>query len=299
MITNPIFEEFVALGLIVPEQVEKISDVTRDKEIPVYIDKSSKIIFLESVDTDNVYYEHHKTEDREGNRSLIQTRGGEVVETVSLEDSERRFRQFREFIEGRKICDFGTGYGDFLMASRDAADLCFGVELRGHCLEHLSKSQPDIPVKKSIAEFDEAFDLVTLFHVLEHIPYQVETLAEIGSKIAAGGRIIVEVPHSRDFLIQSLDIPAFREFTFWSEHLVLHTEQSLRRVLEESGFEDVTITPYQRYGFTNHLHWFLHGKPGGHEVFSDLENRELDQAYRQARESDFTCDTIIGIGMKP
>ena len=117
-------------------------------------------------------------------------------------------------------------------------------------------------------------------------------------KLKAGGAIIVEVPHAEDFLIQSVDIPEFRAFTFWSEHLVLHTRASLEAVMAAAGFRDVRVLPHQRYGFTNHLHWFLERKPGGHEAFARFENSELEAAYRKAREADLTCDTLIGVGRK-
>ena len=40
-----------------------------------------------------------------------------------------------------------------------------------------------------------------MFHVLEHIPYQIDTLKLVNSKLKKGGKIIVEVPHAEDFLI--------------------------------------------------------------------------------------------------
>ena len=34
-----------------------------------------------------------------------------------------------------------------------------------------------------------------MFHVLEHLPYQIDTLKSIHSKLKKGGKIIIEVPH--------------------------------------------------------------------------------------------------------
>ena len=40
-----------------------------------------------------------------------------------------------------------------------------------------------------------------MFHVLEHLPYQIDTLKSIHSKLKKGGKIIIEVPHGEDYLL--------------------------------------------------------------------------------------------------
>jgi 2-polyprenyl-3-methyl-5-hydroxy-6-metoxy-1,4-benzoquinol methylase len=297
-ISNPIYQEFIDLGLIDSRNVELIATRTRDLEIPVYRDKRSKVIFLGRVVTSDAYYQKEKAADREGDRALVPLASGAVIRSASLDDSRRRFGQFKARIQGKVICDFGCGYGGFLNFAAEAAKQAFGVELREDCLDHIAKDAPGIDVRKGISDHAVDFDVVTMFHVLEHIPYQTDVLTAIRAKLKPGGEIIVEVPHAEDFLIQSIDLPEFRAFTFWSEHLVLHTRASLRTVMQAAGFRDVEVLPYQRYGFTNHLHWFLERKPGGHETFAHLENRGLEEAYMKAREADFTCDTLIGIGRK-
>ena len=72
------------------------------------------------------------------------------------------------------------------------------------------------------------FDVVTMFHVFEHLKNPIETLKSIRGKMAIGAKIIIEVPHANDFLISFLDNDKFKSFTFWSEHLILHTRKSFR-----------------------------------------------------------------------
>jgi len=297
-ISNPIYREFIDLGLIDRRNVEQIAPRTRDLEIPVYRDRQTKLIFLERVERSDTYYRTEKPADRDGSRARIPIASGDVVDTATLDDSRRRFEQFRERIDGKVICDFGCGYGDFLTLAAGVAAKACGVELREECLRQIAACAPGIETRQSIADHASDFDAVTMFHVLEHIPFQTDVLKAIRDKLKAGGAIIVEVPHAEDFLIQSVDIPEFRAFTFWSEHLVLHTRASLEAVMAAAGFRDVRVLPHQRYGFTNHLHWFLERKPGGHEAFARFENCELEAAYRKAREADLTCDTLIGVGRK-
>ena len=101
------------------------------------------------------------------------------------------------------------------------------------------------------------FDIITMFHVLEHIPYQLKVLKNLKKKLKNKGKIIIEVPHAQDFLLEILNLESFKKFTFWSEHLVLHTEKSLKKLLKEAGYKNIRINFYQSYILNNHFGWML------------------------------------------
>jgi hypothetical protein len=103
------------------------------------------------------------------------------------------------------------------------------------------------------------------------------------------------VPHAKDFLISFLDLDVFKSFTFWSEHLILHTRDSLKIFLESAGFSNICIKSYQRYPLANHLHWLAKGKPGGHIVWDYLRTAELDTAYANMLAKIDISDTLIAV----
>jgi hypothetical protein len=113
-----------------------------------------------------------------------------------------------------------------------------------------------------------------------------------------GGKIIVEVPHAKDFLIDFLNLETFKAFTFWSEHLILHTRASLETFLQESGFKNIVIKGFQRYPLANHLYWLSQGKPGGHQHWHYLTTKELDKGYADMLASLDKTDTLIAIAEK-
>ena len=149
-------------------------------------------------------------------------------------------------------------------------------------------------MKDNLSKFNKNFDVITLFHVLEHIPKQVEILKEIRKKIKKNGKIIIEVPSALDYLI-FIDLPAFKKFTFWSEHLILHTEKSLKKVLKASGFKKIRVNYLQIYGYANHLGWLLTKKPGGHEYFKEYVDKKFDLDYRNYLIRRKQTDTLIAI----
>ena len=190
------------------------------------------------------------------------------------------------------MLDFGCGWGGFLKNIKESKSLS-GVELRKECINHIRYNTKNINISDDINSFNKKFDIITMFHVLEHIPYQVETLKLIKKKLKNKGKVIIEVPHAEDFLLLQEELKEFKNFTFWSEHLILHTYRSLKTVLAKSGFKKIKIQYYQRYNFSNHLGWFLKRKPGGHNYFKKLVSNKLNNSYCENLKTLGQTDTLI------
>ena len=147
---------------------------------------------------------------------------------------------------------------------------------------------------------DMSFDVCVSFHVLEHLPDPVEVLSKIKKKLTSGGRLIVEVPHANDFLLSTIKNEPFKQFTLWSQHLILHTRESLRRMLAYTGFQNIEIHGVQRYPLSNHLNWLANGKPGGHKSSLGLiDNYVLDEAYSASLARIDATDTIVAVATVP
>jgi 2-polyprenyl-3-methyl-5-hydroxy-6-metoxy-1,4-benzoquinol methylase len=247
-ITNPIFKELIDLKIINKNKIIKISNKTRDKKISVYKCNLSGVMFLEKYITDSNYYKKIKYQYiNKSNKKVykIKILKGRVEAPLTIEDDKRRFFQFNKFIKNKKVLDFGCGWGNFLNIIKNAK-LLAGVELREDCIDFIKKINKKIFITNSLNNLKEKFNVITLFHVLEHIPFQIKTLRALRSKLSKNGKIIIEVPSASDFLLSFNEFKDFKKFTFWSEHLILHTEQSLRKMLRKSGFKKIKIQYYQR-----------------------------------------------------
>jgi len=298
---NPIFKELINLKLISKQHLITINNKTRDKNIKVIKDLKSKIIFLEKYITSTEYYSSLKYEydDKEtkdkSKRKIanIKTLFGNI-KTPIIEDDLRRVDKFKKYLKNKDILDFGCGWGGFLKNIKNYKTLN-GVELRKECLDYIKNNIKKINMSNNIDYFEHKFDLITMFHVLEHIPYQVETLKVLKSKLKKRGKIIIEVPHANDFLILQDELKEFKNFTFWSEHLILHTHNSLKKILSKAGFKNIKIQYYQRYNFSNHLGWFLKKQPGGHYFYKEIINDKLNTSYCENLKRLRQTDTLIAI----
>lgn len=214
----------------------------------------------------------------------------------SRDDNQRRFDSFASMIAGRIWMDVGTGVGSVLDAFDPVALETIAVEPQQGARDILTSL--GYQTFKSVDEIERSdIEVASLFHVLEHLTEPIETLKQIRLtlKKAGQGKLIVEVPHARDFLLSFLEFEPFMEFTFWSEHLILHTRESLRLFLSEAGFNNIAIKGVQRYPLSNHLHWLRHNQPGGHKAWGILNDPELSKVYESTLNSLDATDTLVAV----
>jgi hypothetical protein len=213
-----------------------------------------------------------------------------------VDDDKRRAEQFETVIRNKRWLDKGTGVGGVLdLLGPHAAYVC-AVEPQVTAREELKYF--GYHVYKDVRDVKEKnFDVVTLFHVFEHMPDPLESLYLIASKMEKG-QVIIEVPHAKDALLTLYDLDSFKEFTLWSEHLILHTRMSLEVLLRKAGFKNIQVNGCQRYPLANHLYWLSKGKPGGHKEWHFMSSKELDDAYSQTLDRLDCTDTLIAIAFK-
>ena len=109
-----------------------------------------------------------------------------------------------------------------------------------------------------------------------------------------GGRLLLEVPHARDFLLINLNSEKFKKHTLWSQHLILHTRLSLTSMLATAGFNDIMIKGIQRFPLSNHLNWLIAAAPGGHVgSLSFLSDSDLNCEYEKVLNQIDATDTLI------
>lgn len=285
--SDSVRSQLLRIGAIAEKNVVLFAEETRDRaNLKVFRDTSSGVIFIDEFYVgDNVYTEGTYRNDQ-------------ISQSASYEDqrdAQRRFETYLKFFSGKSLCDFGCGAGSFLSLAKSSCSAAHGIELQESFLQGLRSNAVRC---SSQIPFDSMFDVITLFHVLEHIPQFCAQLKQLRTHLKPDGQgtIIIEVPHANDFLLAHLESKAFKQFTLWSQHLVLHTRDSLRRALVDAGFRNVTIEGVQRYGISNHLKWLAHAKAGGHKsILSVFETAELTQAYSSALNRIDACDTLVAV----
>ena len=289
-IDNPVFQELLDLNLIKKKNLEIINFRTRDyKSLNVYQDKISKIIFLDKYKKKKTFYEKKKL-----NRKLIGNKSFSIfnkkkIKTLNLGDQKRRANEFKDRFKNKKVLDFGCGDGGFLKNIKKYTRYAYGIEVNN---VHLNKLKNKVKIYQKLEDIDFKLDFITLFHVLEHLPSQIKILKSLKKKLKKNGKLILEVPHANDFLLR-LNHKEFKNFTFWSEHLILHTEKSIKKFLFSAGFNKIKVNHYQRYDLSNHAGWINDKKPGGHLNYSNLFHNSEKELYNEFLINTGMTDTLL------
>ncbi|WP_104694313.1 class I SAM-dependent methyltransferase [Helicobacter equorum] len=202
---------------------------------------------------------------------------------------------------GKDILDFGSGYAGFLIQAKPFAKSVLGVELEAQVKPVYAHY--DIPLVSSLDQAKNSkisaaggggYDLITAFHVIEHLSDPISILVQLSSLLKDKGKMIIEVPNANDALLTIYKNKAFSEFTYWSPHLYLYNPHTLQKLGEKAGLKVDFVKCIQRYPLSNTLYWLSNGLPAGQKIWGGfLDSKVLQEAYESALASVGATDTLI------
>jgi 2-polyprenyl-3-methyl-5-hydroxy-6-metoxy-1,4-benzoquinol methylase len=147
-----------------------------------------------------------------------------------------RASQIEQHQRRGKVLDIGCGRGLLLDKLRQRGWIPMGTELSDEAASY-ARERLGLPVVTQMVgdeEFpDEEFDLVILWHVLEHVRGPKAMLAEVAKVLRPGGTLLVAVPN-----FGSLEARWSRAHWFHLDvprHLTHFTRATLAQALDEAG----------------------------------------------------------------
>ncbi len=156
--------------------------------------------------------------------------------------SEGRAREQYQWIQKRieikehsSLMDIGCGYGAFLSELPSHIQRV-GIDIDQASIDIAREMNKDITFICSDFEdirYDEKIDIITMFHVLEHLPNPLEILKRLHKIANKNTKLIVEVPILENGLTN--DINGF----FSVQHLTHFTRNSFKNILGLSGWKIV------------------------------------------------------------
>ena len=138
---------------------------------------------------------------------------------------------------GRSLLDIGCGTGTFLHLARQRGFVPHGMDVSEHAVA-AARAQYHLPVQRGDIGSDlwpaHAFDFITMFHVLEHLPEPQHALEYAHGLLKPEGSLILQVPNAASLQARAfgprwygLDVP---------RHLINFTPRSLGLLLDRAGF---------------------------------------------------------------
>ncbi|MCY2686532.1 class I SAM-dependent methyltransferase [Salinimicrobium sp. TH3] len=139
----------------------------------------------------------------------------------------------KEKTPGVKILDIGAGTGDFLRAAKNRNWEVFGVEPNPDARKLASEKGVELE-KTTSSFFDHSFDVITMWHVLEHVPDLEEQIKELDRLLKPNGLLVIAVPN-----FKSDDAKKYEEN--WAaydvpRHLYHFSPSAIKDIFNSTGF---------------------------------------------------------------
>ncbi|WP_336127517.1 class I SAM-dependent methyltransferase [Mesoflavibacter sp. CH_XMU1422-2] len=166
--------------------------------------KNEKYGFLETFPQPktNQLSEYYKTEDyishTDAKRNWFE-KAYHLVRRFSLKQKLKLINGFKT--ETKTLLDVGCGTGDFLKTAKDNNWIVSGIEPNAEARTIANqKTENAVFDIEQLNNFESnSFDVITLWHVLEHLPdleYQISILKKL---LKPKGRLVVAVPNYKSF----------------------------------------------------------------------------------------------------
>jgi len=148
-----------------------------------------------------------------------------------------RLQGLSKFVQpGHRLLDVGSASGEWLYVLKRHGVIATGVELdRGYAEFARTEYRVDtLGTTLNEMQLSEKFDVVTLFHVLEHLPDPLVALRKSLSCLSDRGLLIVETPN----MASPHQHPRKR---FHTAHVLGFTPQTLARAVRDAGGDIIEI----------------------------------------------------------
>lgn len=154
----------------------------------------------------------------------------------------QKIKFINKITDDKTILDYGCGTGEFLNACKKN-----GWKIQGFEPDEFARRQASQITKINIIDKIERFQnidslsLITLWHVLEHIPELNDTFGILKSKLSKNGKFLIAVPN-----YESYDAKLYSEY--WAafdvpRHLYHFSQETMKRFLDKHGLKIYSIKP--------------------------------------------------------
>ncbi|WP_396632723.1 class I SAM-dependent methyltransferase [Maribacter sp. R86514] len=133
----------------------------------------------------------------------------------------------------KKLLDIGCGTGEFLIHAKNKNWKTVGVELNDQARQKASNKKID--TFKSLDNLNnQKFDVITLWHVLEHLPNLEDQILKIKSLLEKNGTLIIAVPNYKSY-----DAKYYKQY--WAaydtpRHLWHFSQKAIKTIFAEKNF---------------------------------------------------------------
>lgn len=164
-----------------------------------------------------------------------------IYETVKSVNIRRKVKYAIGGMESGNLLDIGCGVGDFLLRVKDSGWKITGIEPSADAKTIAQERLGILPLDPAESHKlpDNSFEVITLWHVLEHVDDLRFQTSEIKRLLKPGGRLVIALPN-----FQSFDSQHYKEnWAAWDapRHLNHFSPSVIQSIITSIGMKFVDI----------------------------------------------------------
>lgn len=212
---------------------QEIFDLVYDQKLDMLVTEPQP-----SLDNLGKYYESVTyISHTDGNKTLFE-KAYQMVKNIALKNKLSLINNLSK--NKGKILDIGAGVGDFLATAHQNGWQTVGVEPNDKARAIAEKKGVTF-VEKTEDLPDNSFDIITMWHVLEHVPALENQIMELKRLVKPNGTIIIAVPNFKSF-----DAVYYQEY--WAAydvpiHLWHFSKTAIKLLFEKHNIRLVKVLP--------------------------------------------------------
>jgi len=177
----------------------KCKDYTVSREtFSIYIDKESQLLITTprpAVDDLSRYYDSDEYISHSDSKKSIIDKVYQIVRNYTIKRKVNLINSFNT--TNKSLLDIGSGTGDFLMACKQNGWSIDGVEPNKKANKE-TRNKTFTDIARDISELsNKQFDVITMWHVLEHVPNLNEYISVLKKFLKPDGILVVAVPNHK------------------------------------------------------------------------------------------------------
>ena len=230
------------------------------------------------------YYQSENYYSHQENKKGFIPRLYEAIKKVNIKHKFEVATNDLKLESGGKMLEIGCGVGDFLHYAEQQGWECYGAEPSEDAVKILqTKTKIKVVKPEQIENFpDASFDLICMWHVLEHVADLKWQIAQLKRLLKPNGRIVIALPNYKSYDAQyyndkwaAYDVP---------RHLNHFSEEFMRKELNNCGLAynkserlvwDSFYISYLSEQYSQHNFALLRG--GWRGLLSNLKARKSGQ----------------------
>lgn len=205
------------------------------EDFPLTLCSTCQFKFTNPKPEDSKLGEYYKSENYISHNNTRQGLVSMLYHLVRKYTLKKKVKLIWRFVSRGTILDYGCGTGMFLNACKSAGFTSYGIEPDSGARSIASGMGLNVVEDKALLDANVRFDIITLWHVLEHVSDLNETIQLLSSKLNENGTVIIAVPNHLSF-----DAAYYGKF--WAaydvpRHLYHFDKVSMRNLLAKHNFQ--------------------------------------------------------------